>query len=335
MPGSTEDDIISDDTMGATSPITELESLFQSQFDCEMHPLNRESVGVPCVSRAATNDAEAAEQLLHGIEDLSHWEPTPSIHSNARSDRPPPTSHNAFGLWYNSSESMERHEDEDNTLYKECGRVQGSQVRENEDKYGRKLLEHFIRISTWASPAQLGRQINRLVRSPSLNWVVKLTKLRFFKFRAHGGERDWEQYLSEEVNHKEVQDIRRKWRESHWRARNPDADEDPPRHKWFTFGQEAIDPAKVRASPPEVSDDELDELYLSRSRPKSRDHRAKKRKSAARSCTKTANTRQDGVLAPLSPPSSSSSSRGSKEDSSDSDWQENATQGRRKRRRFD
>ena len=166
---------------------------------------------------------------------------------------------------------------------------------------------------------------------------MKLTKLCFFKFRAHGGKRDWEKYLSEEANHKMVQDIRRRWRESHWRARNPEADEDPPTHKWFTFGQEAIDPAKVRASPPELSDDELDELNFSRSLLKNRDHRAKKRKRATRSCTKTANTREDGVLAPLSPPSSSSSSRGSKsnEDMSDSEWQENVTQGRRKRRRFD
>lgn len=126
-------------------------------------------------------------------------------------------------------------------------------------------------------------------------------EIPIFKFHAHGGKRDWVQYLGEEANHKKVQDIRRKWRERHWRARN--LDKAPP---LFTFRQEAIDPAKVRASPPEVSSDELDQFT------------SPPRKRKTRSRAKTANTRQDSVLAP------------SPDDSSDS---EKATQGRRKRRR--
>ena len=121
------------------------------------------------------------------------------------------------------------------------------------DKYGQELLQNFIRTSTWTSPARLGRQ---MVRSPS-NWVVKLTKFRFLSLVLTGTSGTGA-VLGEEVNHKEVQDIRRKWRESHWRARNPDADEDLPTHKWFTSGQEAIDPAKFQASPPEMRGHELD-----------------------------------------------------------------------------
>ena len=128
----------------------------------------------------ASSPAEAAAQLLRGI-DLSEWEPTPSIHRTPHSDRP---SDDPFGLWYNSTEPMEdEDEDEDEgTLYK----TQASRVRKDEDEYGWELLQKFIRISTWTSPAQLGRQINRLVRSPPSNWVAKLTKFRFSSFMLTG-----------------------------------------------------------------------------------------------------------------------------------------------------
>ena len=196
IPGSTEDEVISDGPiMGELSPISEqqprsptpLESLFQgsgSPFggDCDMDPLHREFVGVPCVPPGlATNEAETA-QLLDGIDEVSNWEPTASIRSHSRSDHPPPTVANAFGLWYKSNESMERQEDSDNTLYKELDRVDASRVGEDEDKYGWELVRRHIRDSTWMSPAQLGRRINRLVSCPSFHWVVKLTKLYFPSF---------------------------------------------------------------------------------------------------------------------------------------------------------
>ena len=89
----------------------------------------------------------------------------------------------------------------------------------------------------------------------------------FSKLHVHGGKIDWVQYLTEEANYKKVQGLRREWRETHWRARNPNAEGDPPTHKWYTFGQ-AIDAATVRASPPELSDDEHDKLKIGRSRQK-------------------------------------------------------------------
>ena len=373
VPCSIEGDVISDGPiMGGLSPIpgqphspTSLEPLFQGSRlpfddDYEMGLFNApESVGVPPM----TNDTEEAARLLHGIDDLSHWEPTPSIDSHSRNDRPPPTFDHAFGLWYKSSESGERHEGGENNLYKKVDRVQENRVVEEELEYGWELLQGFIRISTWMRPVQLGRRMNRLVNRisstcvvvPPVNEADEITSSFFFfsKFDAHGGKINWVEYLSEEDNYQKVQDMRRKWREVHWRARNPDADEDPPTHRWFTFG-EAIDPAMVRASPPEVSDEEVDELLLPRSRPKNRSRRTgtgtrtmavagEKRKRATRSCTKTARTRRDGVLASSSPPSPSFSSSSSsnpsrpKEDLTDceSSSQENDTQGRRKRKRFD
>ena len=186
VPGSAEDGVISDGPiMGVPTPIPEqrhsptaLEPLFQgggSPFgdDYEMDPLNPEFDDVLSFPpMAATNEVEAAARLLHGIDDLSNWEPTPSIYSYSQRDRAPPTFDNAFGLWCNSSESMERHEGEENTLYKEFDRVQANRVLEEELQYGWELLEEFIQFSTWMSPAQLGRRINRLVSSFSFNCVV-------------------------------------------------------------------------------------------------------------------------------------------------------------------
>jgi hypothetical protein len=130
---------------------TPLESLFR-----EMSPLD--FVGAPLGE--AINDGEATAQLLDGI-DLSSWDPTPSIHS--RNDRPTPTFDNAFGLWYNGSESVERDEGGDNTLYREFDGVQASRVREDELQYGWELLERFNQISTWMGPVQLGRRMKNLV----------------------------------------------------------------------------------------------------------------------------------------------------------------------------
>ncbi len=194
--GSTEDDIISGGPiMGALSPISEqprsptpLEPLFQgggSPFgdDCDMDPPNRELVGVPRVPpRLATNEAETASRLLGEIDGLSSWEPSPSIHSFSRNNLPPPTSDSAFGLRYNNRESMERHEDGVNTLYKEFDRIHGSRVGEDEGEYGFELLQRLIRTSGWMDPARLGREINRRVRGRSFNWVAKLTKLHFPSF---------------------------------------------------------------------------------------------------------------------------------------------------------
>lgn len=155
--------------------------------------------------------------------------------------------------------------------------------------------------------------------------------------------------MSKEANYKKVQAIRQKRKAVHWRALNPDADGDPPTHKWFRYSQ-SKDPAVARASPLalEVSDDELAELNPPRSRGKNRGRRTntrttaagKKRKKATGSCTKNPNTHRNGVLAPfpsLSPSSSHLPGRKCNKEMSDSDesWQENVTQGRRKRRRFD
>ena len=195
IPDSPEDDVMSDGPiMGALSPISEqprsptpLELLFQgsgSPFgdDCDMDPLNRKFVGVPCVPpRLATDEAETA-QLLDGIDEVSSWELTASIRSHSRSDNAPPTVANEFELCYKRSGSMERHEDSDDTLYKELDRVDASRVEEDEDKYGWELVRRHIRVCNWTSPAQLGRRINRLVSCPSFNWVVKLTKLPFPSF---------------------------------------------------------------------------------------------------------------------------------------------------------
>ena len=183
-PGSTEDNVISDGPiMGGPSPIpgqphspTSLEPLFQGSRlpfddDYEMGLFDPpEFVGVP--PRAATNDTEAAAQLLHGIDDLSNWEPTPSIDSHSRNDRPPPAFDHAFGLWYKSSESGERHEGGENTLYKKVDRVHARRVVEEELEYGWELLQGFIRNSTWMGPVQLGRRMNRLVNRISSTCVV-------------------------------------------------------------------------------------------------------------------------------------------------------------------
>lgn len=175
---------------------------------------------------------------------------------------------------------------------------------------------------------------------------MKADGITFSKFRVPGGKIDWVRYLTEETNYKKVQALRREWRESHWRARNPDAEEDPPTHKWFTFGQ-AIDPATVRASPPELSDDEeRDELNIRRSRPKKSGPRTRtKRKRAAGSRFETSNNRRNGILASsasassasasfsCSPPSSVSCRKEGLSDSESS--REKVGQGRKKRRRFD
>ena len=165
-----------------------------------------------------------------------------------------------------------------------------------------------------------------------------------------------------------MQALRREWRETHWHARNPDAEMGPPTHKWFTFGQ-AVDPATDRGSRPEWSDDERDELNIRRSRPKTTractststsasastgatKTRTKtktktaagrtKRKRAA-GCSKTSRSRRVGVLGSSSSPSSSSSvtscppGREREEGLSDSEWsrREKVSQGRKKRRRLD
>lgn len=152
-----------------------------------------------------------------------------------------------------------------------------------------------------------------------------------------------------------MQGLRREWRETHWRARNPDAEMGPPTHKWFTFGQ-AVDPATDRGARPELSDDERDELNIRRSRPKttractstSTGATKTKRKTAggrikrkrAAGCSKTSRSRRVGVLGSSSSSSSSSSvtsfSPGRKEGLSDSEWsREKVSQGRKKRRRLD
>ena len=137
--------------------------------DYEMGPhIHDEYLGVspppPSGGRAAT-DAEAIARLFDGIDDVSSWEPTPSIHSLSRNDRPSPTFNSEYGLWYNGSQSRERHEGVDDTLYRRFGEVQASRVREEEVEYGWELLEGFIRKSTFLSPVQLGRRIDRLVNS--------------------------------------------------------------------------------------------------------------------------------------------------------------------------
>lgn len=179
----------------------------------------------------------------------------------------------------------------------------------------------------------------------------RLTKSHVLKFRVHGGKINWVEYLGEEPNHKKVQELRREAREVHWRTRNPDADEEPPTHKWFTFGQ-VVDPVMVRASPPELSGDERGEQNPRRGRPKKPGSRTKtaagvKRKRATGLRTnKAPNVRRDGVLASsssaslpsslLSSSSSSSTSSSRKEDLSASESsEENVRQGRKKRRRFD
>ena len=165
-------------------------------------------------------------------------------------------------------------------------------------------------------------------------------EITFSKFGTHGGRIDWVQYLGEEPNHRKIQDTRQEWRKVHWRVRNPDADEEPPTDRWFTFGQ-ASDPGIVRASPPEVSDDECDKRNLPRSRPKNRGLHAStstrraagtKRKRAGPG-TKPSNTR--ALASSSSAASSSSFSSSSEEDLSDSESsQEHAMQGRRIRRRL-
>lgn len=176
--GSLEDEVISDSPItGVPSTILEephsptpLERLFRgsrspvSQFGEEMDQFNYELIGVSELPpSAATNNADATEQLLHGIDDLSNWEPTPSIHSHSRRDRLPPTFDKSVGLWYHSNTFGERYQSEDDGLYKKFGRVQASRVREDELQYGWELIQGFIRTSIWISPANLGKQVNHLV----------------------------------------------------------------------------------------------------------------------------------------------------------------------------
>jgi hypothetical protein len=179
---------------------------------------------------------------------------------------------------------------------------------------------------------------------------MKVDETTFSKFRVHGGKIDWEEYLTEESNYNKIQGLRREWRETHWRARNPDAEEDPPTHKWFTFGQ-GVDPMTVRASPPELSDDERGELNIRQGKPKQSGPLAGtaktagriKRKRATGPRSKMSNSRRDGALAsssscsPASASASSSSfSSSRKEGLTDSESsREKVGQGRKKRRRFD
>lgn len=130
----------------------------------EMDPLNHEHIAL---SPLRPNDANTTAQLFHGIDNLSNWEPTPSIHSYLRQDRPLPTFDKTLGLWYDSNAGVESYQPEDNALYKEIGRVQASRVREEELQYGWELVGRFIRTSIWIGPAQLGKQINRLVSGVS------------------------------------------------------------------------------------------------------------------------------------------------------------------------
>lgn len=179
IPGSPEDENISDSPISgvgssileqqAPSPIL-LERLFQgtgspvSSFSDEMNLFNYEPVdNPPLAPRAATIDGDATEQLLHGIDGLSHWEPTPSIHSYARRDCLPPTFDESVGLWHNSNTSGERYHREENEFYEDPGGVQASRVLNDELQYGWELIEGFIQTSIWISPAKLGKQINRLV----------------------------------------------------------------------------------------------------------------------------------------------------------------------------
>lgn len=180
VPGSLEDEVMSDGPMmGALSPNLEqpcspisLEHLFRENGSLEslfgdsneMRPLSREFVGIPPLPpRAATSDGEATAQLLHGIDNLSNWEPTPSIHSYSRRDCPPPTYDKTWGLWHNSNAAMERCQHEEDIVYKELSVVRASRVREEELRYGWELIREFIRTSVMIKPAQLGSRINRMV----------------------------------------------------------------------------------------------------------------------------------------------------------------------------
>lgn len=190
IPGSPEDENISDSPISgvgssileqqAPSPIP-LEQLFQgtespmSSFSDEMDLFNCAPVDVPPLPpRAATINDDATEQLLHGIDGLSHWEPTPSIHSYARrdvvsptfdeSDLPaPPLFDESVGLWHHSNTSGEIYHREENVFYEDSSGVQASRVRNDELQYGWELIEGFIQTSIWITPARLGKQINRLV----------------------------------------------------------------------------------------------------------------------------------------------------------------------------
>jgi hypothetical protein len=179
-PGSLEDEVMSGGPMmDAISPILEqpcspisLEHLFRESGSLEslfgggngMCPLNREPVGSPPLApRAATSDGDATAQLLHGIDNLSHWEPTPSIRSYSRRDQLPPTYDTTWGLWNNSNAAMERYQHEEDILYKELSIVRAGRVREEEVQYGWELIREFIRTSVMIKPAQLGNRINRMV----------------------------------------------------------------------------------------------------------------------------------------------------------------------------
>jgi hypothetical protein len=170
----------------------------------------------------------------------------------------------------------------------------------------------------------------------------------FSKLHVHGGKIDWVQYLNEDANHKKVQDLRREWREVHWRARHPDAGEEPPTHKWYT--PRVTDAAGLRASPPELNGDECDELNLRRRRPRqrvactstttaARAGTKRKRGACPPTSPKSSNTRPNGALASSASAASagSSSSRGEKDlsDPESTSIQEATAQGRNKRRRFD
>lgn len=176
IPGSPEDEAIFDDSPDASSPILErphsltpLGPLFQSPgftFDDndEMDIFDGELVGIPPLPlRAPTHRAEATAQLLHGIDNLSNWEPTPSIRGYSRRDCLPPTFDTEWGMWYNGSASTVRYPRENDTLYEELCTVQASRVQEEELRYGWELVEGFIQTTIWMSPARLGKQINRLV----------------------------------------------------------------------------------------------------------------------------------------------------------------------------
>jgi len=181
-----EDQVISESPiMGAPSPMVEqphsptpLERLFQGNgspvpwFGEQIDLFNRELFGVPplppwAAADRADADADATAQLLEGIDGLSNWEPTPSIHSHSQRDRLPLTFDKSVGLWYNSNTSAERYQREDDGVYKDIGSVQTSRVREDELEYGWELIRGFIRMSVWMSPAKLGKQVNRLVNSLS------------------------------------------------------------------------------------------------------------------------------------------------------------------------
>jgi hypothetical protein len=138
IPGSPEDKFVSDDT-------TSLESLLR---------------GIPPPGEAT--QTEAAAGLLDGINDLSAFEPTPSVQSYSRRDCRPGTFDPEVGLWYHAP--VEEHQCEETAPpYKEVTRVQANRVREGELQYGWELVQKFIEGSTWTSAERIGKELNHLV----------------------------------------------------------------------------------------------------------------------------------------------------------------------------